>query len=176
VARILRSSGSPEQTPGLGIAMKISSLSFLARHPDRISGIVLCIAGGVFLRESSNLPFGTLSAPDAGFFPRSLAVALLVAGIVIFVRTFNAAPDMLDFTRRSWGVAMAIALMLLYGALLQRLGFLICTVAILFVLMRVHGGLGWKLSLLIAVPSVVATYLGFLELGVPLPAGLLARF
>src|ERR1700687_4862792 len=156
--------------------MKMSPVSFIARHPDRISGIVLCIAGGVFLRESSHLPFGTLSAPDAGFFPRSLAAALLLAGIVIFVRAFSTAPDMLDFTKRSWGVAMAIAMLLLYGVLLDRLGFLICTVAILFVLMRVYGGLGWKLSLLIAVPSVVATFFGFLELGVPLPAGVLAGF
>lgn len=156
--------------------MKMSPVSFIARHPDRISGIVLCVAGGVFLRESSHLPFGTLSAPDAGFFPRSLAAALLLSGIVIFVRAFGAAPDVLDFTKRSWGVAMAIAILLLYGVLLDRLGFLICTVGVLFGLMTVHGGLGWKLSLLIAVPSVVATYLGFLELGVPLPAGLLARF
>jgi Tripartite tricarboxylate transporter TctB family len=156
--------------------MKISPVNFIARHPDRVSGIVLCIAGGVFLRESSHLPFGTLSAPDAGFFPRSLAAALLLAGIVIFMRAFNTVPDALDFTKRSWGVVMAIALLLLYGALLERLGFLICTVAILFVLMKVYGGMGWKLSLLIVVPSVVATYLGFLELGVPLPGGILARF
>lgn len=126
--------------------------------------------------SSSHLPFGTLSAPDAGFFPRSLATGLLLAGVVIFVRAFNAAPDVLDFTKRSWGVAMAIAMLLLYGVLLERLGFLICTVGILFVLMKVYGGMGWKLSLLIALPSVAVTYLGFLELGVPLPAGLLARF
>ena len=156
--------------------MKINPVSFIARHPDRISGIVLCIAGGVFLRESSHLPFGTLSAPDAGFFPRSLAAALLLAGIVIFMRAFNTAPETLDLTKRSWGVAMTIAMLLLYGVLLERLGFLVCTIGILFVLMKVCGGLGWKLSLLIAVASVVATYLGFLELGVPLPAGLLARF
>jgi hypothetical protein len=156
--------------------LKPNPVNFIAKHPDRISGIVLCIAGAVGLRESSNLPFGTLSAPDAGFFPRSLATALLVFGIVIFIRAFNTAPDSLDFTKRSWGVAMAIAMLLLYGVFLERLGFLICTVAILFVLMKVYGGIGWKLSLLIAVPSVVATYFGFLELGVPLPAGLLARF
>ena len=156
--------------------MKINPVSFIARHPDRISGVVLCIAGVVFLHESSHLPFGTLSAPDAGFFPRSLAAALLLAGIVIFIRAFNTVPEPLDLTKRSWMVAMAVAMLLLYGAFLERLGFLVCTIGILLVLMKVCGGLGWKLSLLIAVPSVVATYLGFLELGVPLPAGWLARF
>ena len=88
----------------------------------------------------------------------------------------NTAPETLDLTKRSWMVAMAVAMLLLYGAFLERLGFLVCTIGILLVLMKVCGGLGWKLSLLIAVPSVVATYLGFLELGVPLPAGWLARF
>jgi hypothetical protein len=156
-------------------AMKLNPVTFIARHPDRISGAALCAAGALFLHESSHLPFGTLGAPDSGFFPRSLASALLLAGIVIFVRAFNAPPAMLDFSKRTWGVAMAIAMLFLYSALLERLGFLICTAAILFVLMKIYGGLGWKLSLLIAVPSVVATYLGFLELGVALPAGILAR-
>jgi hypothetical protein len=156
--------------------MKLNPVNFIARHSDRISGLVLCVAGAFFLRASAHLPFGTLSAPDAGFFPRTLATALLLAGVIIFARAIGAAPEMLDFTKRSWGVVVAIAALLLYGVLLERLGFLICTVGILFVLMKVYGGLSWKLSLLIAVPSVVATYLGFLELGVPLPAGVLAGF
>jgi hypothetical protein len=156
--------------------MNSSPLSFVGKNADCISGAALCIAGILFFVESSNLPFGSLSAPDAGFFPRSLATALFIAGIVILMRSFGATPAMLDFTRRSWGVAMAIGVMLLYGALVERLGFLICTVGILFALLKAYGGLGWKLSLLIAVPSVVATYLGFVELGVPLPAGVLTRF
>jgi hypothetical protein len=156
--------------------MKVNSMSFIAGHPDRISGVVLCGAGGFFLREAFHLPFGTLSAPDAGFFPRSLATLLLLAGIVLFVRSFRIPPELLDFTKRSWGVALAIALLFLYGVLLERVGFVISTVAILFLLMKVYGELGWKLSLLIAVPSVVVTYLGFLQLGVPLPAGPLAMF
>jgi len=92
------------------------------------------------------------------------------------VRSFRIPPELLDFTKRSWGVALAIALLFLYGVLLERVGFVISTVAILFLLMKVYGELGWKLSLLIAVPSVVVTYLGFLQLGVPLPAGPLAMF
>ena len=155
--------------------MKLNPVTFIATHPDRISGAVLAIAGAFFLLASSHLPFGTLSAPDSGFFPRSLAAALLLAGIVIVARAFNVSLAILDFSKRSWGVVMAIAMLFLYGALLERLGFLICTTAVLFVLMKFYGGLGWKLSALIAIPSVVATYLGFLELGVALPAGILAR-
>jgi hypothetical protein len=157
-------------------AMQLNPVTFIARHPDRISGAVLCIAGTFFLLASSHLPFGTLSVPDSGFFPRSLAAALLLAGVVIFVRAFNTRPEMPGFSKRTLGVAMAIAMLFLYGALLERLGFLICTIAILFVLMKFYGGLGWKLSALIALPSVVATYLGFLELGVALPSGVFARF
>jgi putative tricarboxylic transport membrane protein len=156
--------------------MKLNPVTFVATHPDRISGAVLAIAGAFFLLASSHLPFGTLSAPDSGFFPRSLATALLLAGLVILVRAFNALPEIFDFSKRTWGVALAIAMLFLYGALLEQVGFLICTAAILFVLMTFYGGLGWKLSALIALPSVVATYLGFLELGVALPAGVFARF
>lgn len=156
-------------------AVKPNPVTLVARHPDRISGGVLCGAGSFFLYASWHLPFGTLNAPDSGFFPRSLATALLLAGAVILARAFNAPPVLLDFSKRTLGVAMAIAMLFLYGALLERLGFLICTAAILFVLMKFYGGLGWKLSALIAMTSVVATYLGFLELGVALPAGVFAR-
>lgn len=156
--------------------MKHNPLTFLTAHPDRISGITLCVAGLFLLRTAARLPFGKLSAPDAGFFPISLAVLLLLAAVVLVARSLRAAPAALDFTPRSWGVAIAVLALFLYGVLVNRIGFLICTIAILFLLMNTHGRLGWKLSLLLAVPSVVVTYLGFIELGVPLPSGLLGFF
>ncbi|PWT93795.1 MAG: hypothetical protein C5B56_00130 [Proteobacteria bacterium] len=156
--------------------MKANALRFIAGHPDRISGIVLCAAGAVLLCASSALPFGTLSAPDAGFFPRVLAGAVLLSGVILFIRTWRSTPEALDFSKRSWSVAATIALLFAYGALLERVGFLICTIGVLLVLMKGYGGLGWKLALLITVPSVLATYLVFTQLGVALPAGLLAAF
>jgi pimeloyl-ACP methyl ester carboxylesterase len=156
--------------------MKVNALRFIAGHPDRISGIVLCAAGAFLFHESSTLPFGTLSAPDAGFFPRVLAGAMLLSGVALFIRACRTAAETLDFTSRSWGVAATIALLFAYGALLERVGFLICTIGLLLVLMRFYGELGWKLSLLIAVPSVIATYLVFTQLGVALPAGRLTVF
>jgi putative tricarboxylic transport membrane protein len=174
MAWILLQRASKRQVPGL--TMKANALRFIAGHPDRISGIVLCAAGAVLLCASSALPFGTLSAPDAGFFPRVLAGGMLLSGVALFIRAFRIAPETLDFTGRSWSVAATIALLFAYGALLERVGFLISTIGLLLVLMKVYGSLGWKLSLLIAVPSVVATYLVFTQLGVALPAGLLSVF
>jgi hypothetical protein len=48
-----------------------------------------------------------------------------------------------------------------------------CTLLILLLLMRGLGGLNWIPSLLIAIPSVALSYLAFVQLGVPLPRGIM---
>ncbi len=147
--------------------MKIGEL-----HPDRFGGLLLAAVGVFLLREGWQLPFGRLNAPDAGFFPTVLAVLLLLMGLAIFGRSFSTpAPDV-EFSSRSWAVVFGAAALFLYAVLLERIGFLICTTAILLMLMKVYGRLTWLQSILIAVPLVAASYFGFKELGVPLPRGI----
>jgi hypothetical protein len=54
---------------------------------------------------------------------------------------------------------------------LQKAGFVIATIALMLLVMRGLGGMGWKESLLITVPGVILSYLAFVQLGVPLPRG-----
>src|SRR5215467_14199984 len=121
--------------------------------------------------EASHLPFGTLRAPDAGFFPLTLSVLLLVLAIAIVVGSFSEARPA-EFTARSWHVPVTAAAFMLYALTLQKVGFLVSTVLVLLLLMRGLGGMTWTRAVLIAVPGVVLAYLGFLELGVPLPRGI----
>ena len=50
---------------------------------------------------------------------------------------------------------------------------MVCTLLILLLLMRGLGGLNWTRSLLIAISSVALSYLVFVQLGVPLPRGIM---
>jgi putative tricarboxylic transport membrane protein len=141
------------------------------RHPDRISGIFLAVIAVGAMREASHLPFGSIAAPDSGFFPLSLSTLLLVFAAVIVVGSFFGSPPSLQFSMRTWSVVLAACAFILYAVAIPKAGFVISTTAILVMLMRGFGGIGWFRSFLIALPMVLVTYLAFVRLGVPLPAG-----
>ena len=140
-------------------------------HPDLISGGVLVALALVALFDAWKLPFGSLRAPDAGFFPLSLSALLLLFGAGIVVGAFFSHAEPARFSARSWQVAIAAAAFILYARVLNRAGFLLATIGIMLLVMRGLGGMTWKLALLIAVPSVVLSYAAFIQLGVPLPRG-----
>jgi hypothetical protein len=144
----------------------------LARS-DLISGVVLTLLGCFAVVEASQLPFGRVSAPDAGFFPIALSVMLTAIGAAITARSLLVEPLPMEFSARSWLVPLTAGLFLLYALCLQVIGYVVCTLVILMVLTRGLGGVSWTRSLLLAVPSVLLSYFGFLELGVPLPRGIL---
>jgi hypothetical protein len=150
-----------------------NAMSRVSSHPDRLCGSVLIIAAGFAIFEASHLPFGTLRAPDAGFFPLCLSVLLLIASIAILLRSFTTASQPLQFGAHAWYVPVAAISFVLYAFTVQTVGFVISTIAALLLLMRGLGGMSWTRALLISVPAVAISYLGFLELGVPLPRGIL---
>src|SRR5262249_29882655 len=76
-------------------------------HPDRLSGAVLSLLAVVALIKAAPLPYGTVRAPDAGFFPKTLAALLPLFGLGIFFNSFLTRAQPVQFTRRSWQVAGA---------------------------------------------------------------------
>jgi hypothetical protein len=142
-------------------------------HSDHLSGAALMLVAAFCLYESWHLPFGTVSAPDAGFFPRCLAVILLLFGAVITVQAFAGGSRPVEFGERAWYVVVAALAFIVYAATVQHAGYLIATLAVLLLLTRALSGMSWTRSLVIAVPSVLLSYLAFSRLGVPLPSGVL---
>jgi hypothetical protein len=143
-------------------------------NPDRCSGVVLALLGAFLIYIASPLPIGTLKAPDSGFFPVILAGLLILFGLGLLALSFVNESFSLELTSRSWGVAICAACLIAYALLIDRVGFLICTSAILILLMRFYGGLKWRSCLLVTLPLVLVAYIGFKELGVPLPHGVLS--
>src|SRR6185437_5248066 len=139
----------------------------LLNHPDCISGAVLVVFAIVALFDAWKLPFGSLHAPDAGFFPLSLSFLLLLFGGGIVLGSFVRTSEPAGFSARSWQVAIAAAAFLLYALVLNAVGFVLATIAIMLLVMRGLGGMGWKQALLIAIPSVVLSYAAFVKLGAP---------
>jgi hypothetical protein len=156
--------------------MRPNPLRPFASNADFVGGIVTVAIAGFLLLNAHDLPFGTISAPDAGFFPKLLSVILAVTGLGLMARSAFEQPAPPEFTLRSWAVPLGAAALLLYAALIDRLGFILCTVAIIFLLMTVYGRLRWAVSLVVSISAVAVCYLCFTELGVPLPPGVLNFF
>ena len=141
-------------------------------QPDRLSGAVLMVLAGIALADAWQLPFGSLLAPDAGFFPQLLSVLLLIVGGIIVATSFASGSDPMRFSPQSWHVAVAVVAFITYGLVLTRLGFVLATIGIMLLMIRGLGRMKWSQALLIVIPSVLASYVGFTQLGVPLPRGL----
>jgi hypothetical protein len=146
-----------------------SRIGRLFGHPDRLSGAVLSLLAVVALIEAASLPYGTVRAPDAGFFPKTLAALLLFFGLGIVFNSFLTKAHAVQFTTRSWQVAIAAAAFIAYALVLQKAGFVIATIALMLLVMRGLGGMSWKQSLLITVPGVMLCYFALVQFGVPLP-------
>ncbi len=156
--------------------MRPNSLRFLADNSDRVCGIVAAVTAVFLYLNATNLPFGTVGAPDSGFFPKSLSAILAILGLGMLLRPRSAKHERADFTLRSWAVPLAAIVLLAYAALLDKAGFVLSTITVLFLLMTAYGRLRWVVALAFSVSAVTVCYVGFTELGVPLPQGVLSIF
>lgn len=143
-------------------------------HGDLVSGIVVGLAGALCTVVAWRLPFGSLRAPDAGFFPISLSVLLTGIGLIIVGRALAGKTGTpIEFPTEIQHVGLTIVMLLAFAATLERIGYVLGTSIVLLILTRFLGAMSWRRSALIVVPSVLVSYLAFRQLGVPLPAGVL---
>jgi hypothetical protein len=131
------------------------------------------IVGGVALSQAVHLPFGSVQAPDAGFFPLALSVLLLLFAVAVVANSFVRTTPKPEFSPRSWYVLTVGCVFVIYALSINKVGFVVATTIVLLLLMRSVGQVSWAKALPIAIPGVVLTYLLFIELGVPLPRGVL---
>ena len=101
----------------------------LINNPDRISGGLLMIIACIAIFEASKLPFGSVRAPDAGFFPLSLSILLLIFAVGIVLNSFMSNPQRTEFSARSWYVVIAALAFVIYAVSLEKAGFVVATVS-----------------------------------------------
>ena len=142
-----------------------------SRLGETLFGVFLLGIGLFAIFKAAALPFGSLNNPDSGLFPIYIGVALtLFAALSLAARSPVAAEavERVGVTR----VLMLIGAVALYALLLPRAGFLICTLALLVIVLRHLGRVGWLATIVCAVAGTLACYVLFTRLGMPLPAGL----
>jgi putative tricarboxylic transport membrane protein len=139
-------------------------------NPERSSAILCFIFAVVIGIEAYRLNPGRLGSPGPGLTP--LLYAFILAGLsaILFFRSSpkgEGPPIVLK-----WRPVLSIlAILLIYGLLIEWLGYLLCTFVVMFLLSRM-GKVNWLGSLLLAGMATVFINLLFVRwLAVPLPIG-----
>ncbi len=150
--------------------MKKELTSPKQRNPERSSAILCFIFAVAVGIEAYRLGPGKLSSPGPGLTP--LIYAFILAGLsaILFLRSTPKWEG--AFIVLKWRPVLSIlAILLIYGLLIERLGYLLCTFVVMFLLSRM-GKIGWLGSLLMAGLAILAINLLFVQwLQVPLPLG-----
>ncbi|MFI7496715.1 tripartite tricarboxylate transporter TctB family protein [Kocuria sp. M4R2S49] len=133
-------------------------------------GALVPLALGVFgAVVSFGLGIGSLGDPGAGLWPFAISLAMIVASVTALLRA-RQDEDVEAFDRGIVPVALSVASLLVYAALLPVIGFEIPTVLLLVFWIKILGKEGWRPALTVAVVATVAVYALFILLfAVPIP-------
>lgn len=139
------------------------------------SVLFLGLAVGAFI-ESMRLPFGSVSAPAAGFFPAVLAVLLAITSLLACVDALRSGnKSVTQAERLTWKkLLLTVGSLFVFAFVFERLGYLVATFVFIIFLMRAVEQKSWPLAIALGLSASVGSYLIFgLLLGAPLPAGFL---
>jgi len=154
------------------------------RRRDLAAAAVLLAFALFAIIKALGLRFGTVAVPGPGFFPLCLAMALCLASIGLIVQTLRAVPAAVRAApaeavvssagaRRS-AVAGTLVSLLIYALVLEWLGFLLATFALLLFFFRTLQRQSWLVVVTGSLATSLLSYLVFKTwLGVNLPGGLL---
>ena len=138
-------------------------------------GVAFLGASVVYLVLALGFPFGSLARPGAGFFPVAVGVFLCAAALTVLTGGFRRAPvaaPPLDPGARG-RVTVTAAALVGYTLLVPWVGYPLCALAFVAILLRRLGGTRWPGAVVTGILSALVSYYIFAGLlAVPLPRGI----
>jgi hypothetical protein len=135
--------------------------SWMVLRADHVAGGLFVGLGVLVIALSGDLPVGSLALPGSGFMPKILAVLTAALGVALIVR----AGEGRRFAEISWSdgrhAAQVVVLTAACIALLERLGFLLTMMLLVFSLLAVVERRNALLSALYGAMVVALTYVTF---------------
>ena len=154
----------------------------ISNKKDFASGLALLVLGFFLAFQSIRLPLWGASGPEAGFYPLTIAVIIVSLSLFLVLKSGILTRPRGEAERVEQGrdqihlhkVFAYLVLVLLYGILVEKVGFLITSVLLLFLILKFVERQSWKATLVVGVASIVISYTLFVYfLQVPLPRGFL---
>jgi O-antigen ligase len=144
---------------------------------ERVVGLVVVLAAGIYLSTAVALPYGTSARPGAGFFPTLVGVFGCVVGLtmsaVAFRRPVRAAVGReatQDSAARNRALS-TVAVLIAFCLLIPWIGYPLVAFGFVTVLLERLGS-AWRTAAIVgAVTAAVSFYVFGILLDVPLPHG-----
>lgn len=147
---------------------------------DRVSSLFWMAIGLGFIYGSVRLGLGTLGEPGSGFLSFLAGSCLTLLALILFIQSFiqgKGLPGKMSalWAGMKWHRPVMIALVLLgYILGLESIGFILCSLLLIFLMLRVLEDFSWGKSVLISVLASASSYFIFsVLLKVMLPRGVL---
>lgn len=147
---------------------------------DSISGAFWLFVSIAVAGESYRLGLGTLHKPGSGLFPFAAALLLGSLSLALVFKAIMLKPK-LSRQEETWPnakgwpwAAFVLGALVFYVLVLEKLGFIIATSFLLFMLPKVIGSQSWPKAITFSILATFASYLLFqVFLKAQLPPGLL---
>ena len=144
---------------------------------ERVVGLIVVVAAGVYLTLAVALPYGTTARPGPGFFPTLVGVFGCVVGLTMSARAFRA-PVRAPAEREHSGDAAArgralstVAVLVAFCLLMPWIGYPLVAFGFVTVLLQRLGS-AWRAAALTGVlTAAISFYVFGVLLDVPLPRG-----
>jgi putative tricarboxylic transport membrane protein len=146
---------------------------------DIIGSVLLILVGTGVIVESIRLHIGTPLRPQPGFFPFLGGFLLIGLSVVLLVQGWLGRGKSSLQDREAYGELLRPLILIVslgaYTVVLESVGYVLPTIIIAGIILRVLGVKSWKMISLASVGLSVGTYVLFGRvLGIDLPAGCLA--
>lgn len=149
------------------------------KRTDQISSIVFLVFAIITVYLSALIPMGNVSKPGPGFLPFWLGILLALISLFLWIQSAKQGlpdPRPRAFsvkTQEAKGVVLTAFLVTAYSLLMEYLGFIICTLILLFLLFRIIGKQKWFVSIVWTILVTLASHLIFkVALKVQFPKGI----
>lgn len=120
------------------------------KKADQWSGFAFLIIAALICLGAAKLPYGTIHSPGPGFFPLWIGILLGAMSIGLILKTTRQTEkaktirDLVSEKIRWVKVLFVIISLILYGALIDYIGFLVITFIFMAFLLRIVDPQPWK--------------------------------
>jgi putative tricarboxylic transport membrane protein len=141
---------------------------------DILASLILIFAGIMVIIGSIQLHLGTPGEPQPGFSPFVSAIILIVLSLILLMGAFRGRSTGIQPFGELWRPLLLIIGLLSYSIVLDLLGYVIATIILSAVILRVLDTRTWWKVALVSLALSIGSYVLFDRLlGVTLPHGFL---
>lgn len=157
--------------------MEFYSGDTMRKVGDILVGIISLFIAIVFTVGGIRLRLGTPTEPQPGFFPFLGGMTLIVLAGILLVRGWQGKSSGTQPFGKLWGPLILIVGLVAYVAALEITGYIIATTVLSAIVLRtLEAKSFWVLGIGSLILGVGSYLIFHALLGVPLPAGVLAKF